>query len=155
MGMAINLKEFRESMVRHGLLVADDLADDEYRAENAWRLRHLTAMVMMVGESNAELPVDVTSTPEGLFSALADVVPLQGSVIYSLQELLEALEEDPEEQGGSALQARDSDTYKARLLRAIEDAQQEYPWRVGADSDQFTRKVLVSAPPPKSLPPED
>lgn len=151
MAETMKLREFREAMVAEGMLVDDSKTDEAGRAENAWRLKHLTNMARLVHGSCPEVALDKTTTSQSLYEALATQVPLKQSVAYTIEELLEALEAGEEAQEGVAASG---DDYVAELEAAIEASNSLYPWRVGADRSTFTRKHLVSAPPPKSVPPK-
>ena len=154
MSDTMKLREFREAMVAQGMLVNEAKTDDEGRAENSWRAKHLTAMAMLVHASNPELPIDGTTTSASLYEALAEIVPLKESVVYTLEEILEALDASEAEQETPS-EGSSSEIYAEELRVSIEAAAKQYPWRVGADRSTFTRKELVGAPPPKSVLPPD
>ncbi len=150
----MKLREFREAMIAQGMLVDEAKTDDDGRAENSWRARHLTAMAMLVHASNPELPIDGTTTSASLYEALAQIVPLNESVVYTLEEILEALDVSEAEQE-SPSEGTSSEIYAEELKVSIEGAAKSYPWRVGAERDTFTRKELVGPPPPKSVAPSE
>lgn len=154
MSDTMKLREFRDGMVAQGMLVDEAKTDDEGRADNSWRAKHLTAMAMLVHASNPELPIDGTTTAASLYEALAEIVPLKESVVYTLEEILEALDAGESGQVSSS-GGTSSEIYAEELKVSIEGAAKSHPWRVGADRDTFTRNELVSAPPPKSVAPSE
>ncbi|MEL6349109.1 MAG: hypothetical protein AAFV53_38750 [Myxococcota bacterium] len=106
------------------------LHGDPADPEQMRRAYHLRALARLAQRYSPQLAIGQTLTPERLFEALQDAVPLQYSVIYDLRELLDFLLLLDAEQPPFCFRTTTLDDYAARVYDAIDLAKITYSWRI-------------------------
>lgn len=159
---------FRAAMQAHGLVLRDDLLDDdETISEELWRLSHLSAMARLALRADPGLQISADFSPDDLYAALAAALPLGESTVHSIRELLKFLAVieqrgehahrgpgepplalvPPWEDGDPAdLSDAGLDEYAQMLQLALDAGAAAQPWRLHASREDSRRKYLVSTP---------
>jgi hypothetical protein len=96
--------------------------------------------------------VEGAVSSEGLFRALDAVVPLLGSVVYDLRELLDFLTRMDEERAAFVFRGSSRSAYAERVCEALVLAAETFTWRLSSNRTPFVPRFKVGTPPPLPLP---
>ena len=155
--MSNDWNAFRERLEHEGVIYSEEEVQviPRLQEKNLHRWSHICKMATMIQKKQSDFVVDARLDMEHLFDTFLYLIKKDKTIFFSIDELLEALQDVDRQEGVFDFEEGSSKEYAVRIKQAFALGKEEFAWRKGKKAEECAPTFLVGAPPKIPRAPEE